>query len=113
MTNIILDTDIYHKNNKTIIPTYKQKNMTSSELNKNVSLNTKLIVLFVIIFQLLAFVLNENSAQLAIVTMISLIFVLIVDYYFLFKGRYKKLWTTIKWTIFGVIIILTSIGFKL
>lgn len=80
--------------------------MTSNELNNNVSLHTKLIALFTVIFQILSFEVNEYYAKPAIITTISLLSVLLVDCYFQFKGTYKYLWSTIKWIILGIIALL-------
>jgi len=85
--------------------------MISNELNKNVSINTKLIVLFVASFQIVSLFLGKDSAEMTVVILYSLIAVLLVDYYFLFKGPFKKLWSTLKWLVLGIVILLVIIGF--
>lgn len=85
--------------------------MISNDLNKNVSLNTKLIVFFVASFQILSFIFSKDSTEMTLVILLSLIAVLLVDYYFLFKGPFKKLWSTLKWIVLGIVILLVLIGF--
>lgn len=85
--------------------------MIDNRLQNDVSLNTKLMVLFIALVQILSVWFYSTEFQYAFIILISLTAVLLVDYYFLFKGRYKNMWSYMKWILFGIMIMLTLVAF--
>lgn len=84
---------------------------TMNTLNKDISLNTKLNVLFTALVLLLSYLFNVNEMGMVVVSLMVLAGVLLVDYYMVVSSRYPRAWRVTKWMIFLTIIMITLISF--
>jgi hypothetical protein len=78
------------------------------EFNQKVSLNTRMFVLLAI--SLITFMVWFNG-PFVIGGIISLLLVVIVEYFQLTKDKYKVFWNALKWLIILALLTFTLVGF--
>jgi len=76
------------------------------KFNENLSLNTKIIVPLTFFLLLFSYWLKDLKEGFVLASILSLIFVLLIDYYIIAPKYFPNVWQIIKWvTILGIILL--------
>lgn len=84
---------------------------TISALNKDVSLNTKLNVLFTMLVLFFSYLYDVNEGGMVAISLVVLSVVLLLDYYMVVSARYPRAWRITKWVVVLAILMTTLISF--
>jgi len=80
------------------------------DFKKELSPEIKLMVPFTLLLLLLSYWLRELDDNFLIASLLSLIFVLLIDYFVIVPKKFPNVWNMIKWLTLALIILLTLIG---
>jgi predicted PurR-regulated permease PerM len=80
------------------------------EFNKNLSWNTKFYVLLACAFIFFIWMLQYTESSYALPAALALMLVLMVDYAIKYFVKHPRVWNTLRWIIFFLLILLVLIG---
>ena len=89
-----------------------ESNKDHLPLNKSLSRNTKLFVLLAVIMVVVSYSFQDLELAIVFGSLAALVGVMLVDYFELLAKHHPRTWRVIKYTIIGIIILLTLIGFS-
>lgn len=80
------------------------------EFNNNVSWNSKFYVLLVVCFMLFVWIFQDNSSTYAAPAMMAIVVVLLVDFGIRYFVEHPRIWMSVRWIIFLLVMLLVLIG---
>lgn len=86
-------------------------NKTISSIDKDLTLNTKLFILMTFLVLLFSYWMDFNDYTFVFASVLALIVVLAVEYYFVLVNKYPATWHLLKWIFLFILITLITIGF--
>lgn len=86
-------------------------NKTISSIDKDLTLNTKLFIMMTFLVLLFSYWMDFNDFTFVFASLLSLIAVLMVEYYFVLVNKYPETWHMLKWIVLLLILVFIIIGF--
>lgn len=80
------------------------------QLDQELRMDTKYLVLFVVFLQFLSVVTKDYSTYVAAALILILILILVIDNSYVIKRDYLKIWNILKWIVLLLGTLMASVG---